>query len=116
MKSYWKYIGALWTGCVSLLVFELSQRGIQMNNPFFDLWDYHSGSKLALSMLILACGSGLFYFGLLFFLIVQVFVNFHRRKSQLPGMNRMRRAFYEVKFKYRKYFKKLLKMSVYHTK
>ena len=100
MKSYWKYIGTLWTGCVSLLVFELCQRGMQMNNPFFDLWDYHSGSNLALVMLMFACGSGLFYFGLLFYLIAKVFVNFHQRKAQLPGMNKMRRAFYEVSLKF----------------
>ena len=100
MRSYWRYIGGLWAGCVSLLVFELCQRGMQMNNPFFDLWDYHSGSNLALVMLMFACGSGLFYFGLLFYLIAKVFVNFHQRKTQLPGMNKMRRAFYEVSLKF----------------
>lgn len=100
MRSYWRYIGGLWAGCVSLLVFELCQRGMQMNNPFFDLWDYHSGSNLALVMLMFACGSGLFYFGLLFYLIAKVFVNFHQRKTQLPGMNKMRRAFYEVSMKF----------------
>ena len=70
---------------------------MQMNDPFFDLWDSHSGSNLAMAMLLLACGSGLFYFMLLLYLVVKVFMNFHKKKTQLPGMNRMRRAFYEVR-------------------
>ena len=95
IKSYWKYIGAVWTGCLCLLIFELSQRGMQLSDPFYDLWDSKSGSNLAMAMLIIACASGLFYFSLLLYLVVRVFINFHQKQGQLPAMNRARRAFYE---------------------
>ena len=67
-----------------------------MQNPFYDLWDSYNGSKLAMITLVCGCASGVLYFSLLTFLIGKVFFNFHKKKSQLPGMNKMRRAFYEV--------------------
>lgn len=94
-KSYWKYISIVWVGCVSLLLFELCQRGMQLSDPFFSMWDTETGSNIAIMMLVLACFSGVVYFGLLSYLVGKVFWNFYRKQSQLPAMNKMRRAFYE---------------------
>lgn len=94
-KSYWKHICGVWSGCVCLLIFELSQRGMQLNDPFFSIWDSENGSTLAWGMLCVACCSGLLYLSLLIYLLVKVFLNMYRKQSQLPAMNRMRRAFYE---------------------
>ena len=96
LKSYWKYICALWLGSVCLLTFELCQRGMQLADPFFSIWDSKSGTNIAMVMLIIACASGLFYFALLAYLVGKVFYNFYSKQSNLPTMNRMRRAFYEA--------------------
>lgn len=94
-RSYWKFICVVWLGCVCLLGFELSQRGMQLSDPFFDIWDSKNGSNLAMAMLITACSSVLCYFVLLIYLVSKVFWNFYSKQSQLPAMNRMRRAYYE---------------------
>lgn len=94
-KSYWKYISIVWIGCISLLVFELSQRGIQLKDPFFSMWDSKTSSNIAISMLFLACLSGVLYFILLMFLVGKVALNFYVKQAQLPAMNSIRRAFYE---------------------
>lgn len=94
-KSYWKYISALWVGCVCLLVFELSERGMQLSDPFFSMWDSKNGANFATGMLCVACISAILYFLLLAYLVVKVFRNFYSKSSQLPAMNKMRRAFYE---------------------
>ncbi|CAF0747056.1 unnamed protein product [Brachionus calyciflorus] len=95
IKSYWRYVGAVWLGCFCLLVFELSHRGMQLSDPFYSIWDSTSGHNLATAMILVACASGLFYFGLLLYLVGKVYLNLRSKKSQLPSMNRMRRAFYE---------------------
>lgn len=95
IKSYWKYIGLVWIGCLALLIFELSQRGMQLSWPFFSIWDSKFGTNLALGMLVLACASGVLYFGLLVYLVCKVFQNFRSQQSHLPAMSQMRRAFYE---------------------
>jgi hypothetical protein len=95
LKSYWNYIGVVWLGSISLLVFELSQRGMQLSNPFYSIWDSENGSHLATGVLVLACASGVLYFALLLYLSARVFFNFKAKQAQLPSMSRMRRVFYE---------------------
>lgn len=95
LKSYWKYLIGLWSACLSLLVFELVQRGSQIYNPFFDLWDTERGSRFAFGMLCTACGSAVVYFGLLVWLIGKVFFNFYSKRANLTSMNKMKRAYYE---------------------
>jgi hypothetical protein len=95
LSSYWKYLTGLWSACLSLLAFELVQRGMQVSDPFFDLWDTETGSRFAFGMICVACGSVLVYFGLLVWLIGKVFFNFYKRKANLASMSQMRRAYYE---------------------
>ena len=95
MKSYWKYVGATWFGFICLLAFELCERGMQLSDPFFSIWDSQNGSNLAIAILILACISCAFYFGLLLYLVFRVYFNFRSKQSQLPAMSKMRRAYYE---------------------
>lgn len=94
-KSYWKYISIVWIGCFSLLIYELSERGLQLKNPFFSIWDSKIGSNIAISMLFLACFCGVLNFISLIYLVGKVALNFYVKQTQLPAMNSLRRAFYE---------------------
>ncbi|KAJ7383344.1 hypothetical protein OS493_028422 [Desmophyllum pertusum] len=38
LKSYWCQMGAIGFGCVSLLVFDMCERGYQLHNPFYTIW------------------------------------------------------------------------------
>lgn len=38
LKSYWKHLSAVVTGCVSLFVFDVCERGAQLRNPFYSIW------------------------------------------------------------------------------
>lgn len=95
LKSYWKYITVVWIGCVCLLAFELGERGMQLADPFFSMWDSKNGTNIAMAMLVIACASGLMYFVFLTYLVCRVLWNFYNKSSQLPAMNKMRQAFYE---------------------
>ena len=61
----------------------------ELNNSF---------GHLKIAMLVIACTSVLLYFGLLIYLVVNVFLNFRSKQTQLPAMSSLRRAFYEVSF------------------
>jgi hypothetical protein len=46
-KSYWKQIAAVWLGSVCLLGYELCQRGMQLTDPFYSIWESRDGAKIA---------------------------------------------------------------------
>lgn len=86
---------------------------MQLYDPFYNIWDTTNGHNLAVKFekfikiiyfylffqtfaILIACASGLFYFVLLIYLTTKVYINFRTKKSQLPAMNKLRRAFYEV--------------------
>jgi len=94
-KSYWIYVGVVWTASLCLLIYELSHRGMQLSSPFFSVWDTQFGTNLAYAMLAIACSSGILYFVLLLVLVCKVFLNFRSKQSHLPALNHLRRAFYE---------------------
>lgn len=72
LKTYWKHLSAVATGCISLFVFEMCERGIQLRNPFFSIWVTDLGTNLALTFIILAGISAGLYFIFLSYMIWQV--------------------------------------------
>lgn len=49
LKIYWRHLSAVVTGCVSLFLFDICERGIQLRNPFYTIWVSQLGSKVAVS-------------------------------------------------------------------
>lgn len=49
LKIYWRHLLAVITGCVSLFLFDICERGIQLRNPFYSIWVSRFGSKIAVS-------------------------------------------------------------------
>lgn len=95
LKMYWKHLSTIIIGCVSLLVFDLCERGVQLINPFYSIWVTPIGTNLALSFIILAGISACLYFIFLCYMIWKVFRNISIKRSVLPSMSAARRLHYE---------------------
>ncbi|XP_038218281.1 protein wntless [Zerene cesonia] len=95
LRKYWRHLSAVLLGCVSLFVFDMCERGIQLRNPFYSIWVTDLGTNLALSFIILAGISTGIYFMFLSFMIWQVFVNICHKRESLLAMSSVRRLHYE---------------------
>lgn len=95
LKMYWKHLSAIVIGCMSLLIFDLCERGIQLINPFYSIWVTPIGTNLALTFIILAGISASMYFVFLCYMIWRVFRNISIKRATLPSMSSARRLHYE---------------------
>ncbi|KAF5291570.1 hypothetical protein FQR65_LT01883 [Abscondita terminalis] len=95
LRAYWMHLSGILVGCLSLLIFDLCERGVQLYNPFYSIWVTPIGTNLALSFIILAGISAGIYFIFLCFMIWKAFKNISIKKSVLPSMSTVRRMHYE---------------------
>lgn len=95
LKMYWKHLSTIAVGCLSLLIFDLCERGVQLVNPFYSIWATPTGTHFALSFVILAGISASMYFIFLCYMIWRVFKNISIKRSVLPSMSQARRLHYE---------------------
>lgn len=95
LKCYWRHLSAVFVGCLSLFVFDMCERGVQLRNPFFSIWVTNIGAKMALSFIILAAISAGLYLLFLTYMIWKVFVNISIKRAVLPSMSSARRLHYE---------------------
>uniref|UniRef100_A0A146L601 Protein wntless n=1 Tax=Lygus hesperus TaxID=30085 RepID=A0A146L601_LYGHE len=94
LKDYWPYFSSVVVGCVSLFVFELCERGIQLKNPFYSIWVTDAGTKLAMALLVIGGLCGIGYLILLCYLIWKVFCNIGTKRASLPAMSQARKLHY----------------------
>ncbi|PSN30263.1 Protein wntless [Blattella germanica] len=95
LRAYWKHLSAVAIGCLSLFIFDMCERGIQLRNPFYSIWVTDIGTNLALTFIILAGISGGVYFFFLSYMIWKVFCNISAKRMVLPSMSSARRLHYE---------------------
>lgn len=95
LKQYWKHLSAVAIGCISLFIFDMCERGVQLRNPFYSIWVTDIGTNLALTFIILAGISTGVYFLFLCYMIWQVFMNISYKRQSLPTMCSVRRLHYE---------------------
>ncbi|XP_050459588.1 protein wntless [Cataglyphis hispanica] len=95
LKCYWRHLSAVGTGCLSLFIFDMCERGVQLRNPFYSIWVTDIGTKLALSFIILAGISAGIYLLFLSYMIWKVFMNISAKRAVLPSMSSARRLHYE---------------------
>ncbi|XP_030372992.1 protein wntless [Scaptodrosophila lebanonensis] len=94
-SRYWKHLSAVVVGCVSLFIFDICERGVQLRNPFYSIWTTPLGSKVAMSFIVLAGVSAAIYFLFLCFMVWKVFKNIGDKRTSLPSMSQARRLHYE---------------------
>lgn len=95
LKQYWRHLSAVATGCISLFIFEMCERGVQLRNPFYSIWVTDIGTNLALTFIILAGISAGVYLLFLGAMIWKVFCNISQKRASLPAMCSVRRLHYE---------------------
>lgn len=49
LKIYWKHLSAVVVGCISLFMFDMCERGVQLRNPFYSIWVTKMGTNVAVS-------------------------------------------------------------------
>lgn len=84
------------TGCTSLFIFDMCERGVQLRNPFYSIWVSSAiGAHFAFAFIVLAGISAGIYFVFLCYMIWRVFCNISLKRSSLPTMSTARRLHYE---------------------
>ena len=96
LSAYWKNLSVVLFGCLCLFVFDMCERGVQLQNPFFSIWVTELGTNLALGFIILAGISAGLYFVFLCYLIRKVFHNIADRSASFQSMSQIRRLHYQV--------------------
>jgi len=95
IAAYWKNLSVVLFGCVCLFVFDMCERGVQLQNPFYSIWVTEMGTNLALGFIILAGISAGLYFLFLCYLIRKVFLNIADRAASFQSMSQIRRLHYQ---------------------
>lgn len=95
LRTYWRHLSAVGIGCLSLFVFDVSERGGQLKNPFYSIWISHWGTNLAITFIVLGAVSAGCYFMFLCFMVWRVFRNIGAKRTALPTMSAARRLHYE---------------------
>lgn len=93
LASYGKELLAIFIASLSLLVFDLSERGIQTFDPFLSIWE--TKPNLAnLSICVALCAS-LLYIGFLSYYIYLAYMTISGRAVSLPKMQVTKRLKYQ---------------------
>jgi len=95
LMSYWKNLAVVLFGCLCLFVFDMCERGVQLQNPFYSIWVTDIGTNLALGFIILAGISAGLYFIFLCYMIRKVFLTISNRAASFQHMARIRRLHYQ---------------------
>jgi len=95
LVAYWKNLAVVLFGCLCLFVFDMCERGVQLQNPFYSIWVTDLGTNLALGFIILAGISAGLYFIFLCYMIRKVFTTISSRAASFQHMARVRRLHYQ---------------------
>ena len=95
LLGYWKNLAVVLFGCLCLFVFDMCERGVQLQNPFYSIWVTDLGTNLALGFIILAGISAGLYFIFLCYMIRKVFSTISSRAASFQHMARIRRLRYQ---------------------
>ena len=90
LLGYWKNLAVVLFGCLCLFVFDMCERGVQLQNPFFSIWVTDLGTNLALGFIILAGISAGLYFLFLCYMISKMFATISSRTAIFSRMSNIK--------------------------
>lgn len=96
LGAYWQQILAIGTACCGLLAFDMTERGSQLINPFYSVWNSEQGAKLAMGFIILAGVCVFVYFFSLLFMVFCVFRNLRMKSIAFNSMPKNRKKYYQA--------------------
>lgn len=95
LSAYWRNLSVVLFGCLCLFIFDMCERGVQLQNPFYSIWVTELGTNLALGFIILAGISAGLYFVFLCYRIRKVFLTIADRAASFQHMSQIRRLHYQ---------------------
>nr|XP_020487773.1 protein wntless homolog [Labrus bergylta] len=95
LSAYWWQLGLVVFGSSVLLIFDLSERGAHLTNPFYSVWASETGTRVAITFIIVAGISVCLYFLSLCVMVRCVFRNIGGKMQQLPAMPEAKRRHYK---------------------
>jgi len=95
IMSYARQLAIVLFGCVCLFIFDLCERGVQLNNPFHSIWVSDMGARMALAFIIFAGVSAGVFFLFLCYTIYRVFLTIATKQATLSNMRAARRLHYQ---------------------
>ncbi|KAM4628535.1 protein wntless homolog [Polymixia lowei] len=95
LSAYWWQVGLVVFGSFLLLIFDLSERGGHLSNPFHSVWASAFGTNVSITFIIVAGISVCLYFLSLCVMVGRVFRNIGGKIQQLPAMPEARRLHYK---------------------
>uniref|UniRef100_A0AAF5I090 Protein wntless n=2 Tax=Strongyloides stercoralis TaxID=6248 RepID=A0AAF5I090_STRER len=92
LENYWKNLTLIFLASIGFLFYDITERGIQMINPFFTLWSSDFGTSVATTILKISCFSLVLYIIFLIYKVILVWNCIRRkREAQLYQSNPLRR-------------------------
>uniref|UniRef100_A0A1I8ACZ7 Protein wntless homolog n=1 Tax=Steinernema glaseri TaxID=37863 RepID=A0A1I8ACZ7_9BILA len=91
LKNYWRNLVFITISSVSLLIYDICERGMQLNNPFYSIWSSDTGTNLALATIYIASISAICYFSFLVYKIWMVWTHIKGKCAQLAQKNEAQR-------------------------
>ncbi|KAI4828918.1 hypothetical protein KUCAC02_022989, partial [Chaenocephalus aceratus] len=95
LSAYWWQVGLVMFGSSILLAFDLSERGIHLNNPFYSVWASEIGTNISITFILVAGTSVCLYVLSLCGMVRCVFRNIGGKIQQLPAMPEARSLRYK---------------------
>jgi hypothetical protein len=86
LKAYWKKLASVLLGCTFLFIFDMCERGVQLRNPFYSIWDTDIGTNFAMGFIILAALSAGAFFLVLCYMIYRVFMTISEKQVRVREM------------------------------
>lgn len=81
LASYWRNLASVLIASVCFLIYDMAERGMQLSNPFFNIWASEFGSALAYIVVYIASFCVLAYFGFLAFKVWLVWTTIKRKRA-----------------------------------
>ncbi|VDN60220.1 unnamed protein product [Dracunculus medinensis] len=81
LKTYWRNLTSVFIASGCLLFYDMAERGMQINNPFFSIWSSELGSKFALIVVYIASLCLFCYFIFLVTKVWRVCVTIKRKRA-----------------------------------
>ena len=93
--DYWKKLTVVLVGSLCLFIFDLCERGVQLQDPFYSLWVTDLGSNVAKGFNMVAFVCCCIYITYLTYLITKVYKAINAKRSDISAMRAVRRIHYE---------------------
>ncbi|KAK0394281.1 hypothetical protein QR680_000667 [Steinernema hermaphroditum] len=91
LKDYWRNLLFITVASISLLIYDICERGMQLSNPFYSIWSSETGTHLALATIYVASICTICYFSFLVYKIWMVWTQIKQKCAQLYQKSEIQR-------------------------